>query len=203
MGGTDPGSAAAPGSAAPPPPAPNGKDAGQTYTVTDTRSAGEAIAGLLFGAGDEPSRPQQGTGAEALRSALTGDGEQQSTGDAGDETGAAEQPTGDEKTEGEGEQQPAAIAAPQSWNDEERAEFAKLPPALQSTIARRESQREAALTRSSQEAAENRRQYDAERTAAVALRTEYLSGLQKMMLLAAPEAAALNNIDWVQVQAQS
>jgi len=184
--------AAAPGSASPPP-APNGQDAGKTFTVTDTRSAGDAIAGLLFGAGDdEPPAPGAGDAPPS-----TGD-------DAGSETGAEDdQPTGDEGTEGEGEQPPAAIAAPQSWNDEERAEFAKLPPALQQTIARRESQREAALTRSSQEAAETRRQYDAERTAAVALRTEYLSGLQKMMLLAAPEAAALNNIDWVQVQAQS
>jgi|SRR5215472_4044734 len=180
----------APGASAPPP-APNGQDSGRTYTVTDERSAGDAIAGLLFGADDEPAKTPAQTPSDAPREPQRDD-----------DTGAP-QPTGDEEGEGEGEQAPPAIAPPASWNAEEQAEFAKLPPAVQQTISRRESQREAALTRTSQEAAESRRAFEGERGAAVALRNEYLQGLQKMLLLAAPEAAMLNNIDWVQVQAQS
>jgi len=190
MAGSQAGESGATPGAAPPPPAPNGED--KSYTVTDTRSAGEAIAGLLFGA-DEPAPPAPQPAGDDTRSA----------GEAGDTGADGDQPTGEEGGTDQGEQQQAAIVAPASWNAEEQAEFAKLPPTVQQTIARRESQREAVLTRSTQEAAESRRAFEAERGAAVAQRTEYLQGLQKMLLLAAPEAMALNNIDWVQVQAQS
>jgi hypothetical protein len=191
MAGTQP--AADPGGAAPPP-APNGADRGDNkFTVTDTRSAGDAIAGLLF-SGDDDAPPGAG-----------GD-QPQSGGDKPPDTGAGETPpTGDEDDKGQGEQQPpaAAIEPPQSWNAEEKQAFSQLPPALQQAVVRRESQREAVLTQRSQEAAEARNAFGAERQAAVAQRVEYLAGLQKMMVLAAPEAAALENIDWVTVQAQS
>jgi hypothetical protein len=195
-----------PGGASPSPaPAPvsNGADhsAEKTYTVTDTRSAGEAIAGLLFADGDtppapvadkpsgEPSREEPpDTGAEESRP--TGD---EAPAKAGDDKGPGEQPA----------QAAAAIEPPTSWSTDEKQAFSQLPPALQQTVARRESQREAVLTQRSQEAAEARRAYDGERQAAAAQRAEYLAGLQKMMVLAAPEAAALNNVDWVAVQAQS
>jgi hypothetical protein len=187
--------------AAAPSPAPNGQDtsappstqgaapAEKSYTVTDTRSAGDAIAGLLYSDEKEgpPERPQRDTGA-----------------DEAPEPGA-EAPTGKDE-DGKSEQQPdkaAAIEAPASWNSEDKAAFGQLPPALQATVARRESQREAALTQRSQEAAEARRAWEGERQAAVTLRAEYLSGLQKMLVMAAPEAQALTNVDWVQVQAQS
>lgn len=190
MAGTQP--AADPGSAAPPPaPVSNGADT--TYTVTDTRSAGDAIAGLLFSDDvDTPSPAPAGV-------------DKPSGGDAPPDTGADEsRPTGDEDDKGQGEQsRAAAIEPPQSWNAEEKQAFSQLPPALQQAVVRRESQREAVLTQRSQEAAEASRAFQAERQAAVAQRGEFLAGLQKMMVLAAPEAAALENIDWVAVQAQS
>jgi len=192
MAGTQP--AADPGGAAPPP-APNGADRGDNkFTVTDTRSAGDAIAGLLF-SGDDDAPPEAG-GAQPQSGGET----------KPPDTGAGETPpTGDEDGKGQGEQQPAAAAIepPQSWNAEEKQAFSQLPPALQQAVVRRESQREAVLTQRSQEAAEARNAFSAERQAAVAQRVEYLQGLQKMMVLAAPEAAALENIDWVAVQAQS
>ena len=117
---------ATPGGAAPPP-APNGQDQGQTYTVTDTRSAGEAIAGLLFADDAPPPAKPDARGDTPSAAAQEG----------GEDTGA-EQPTGDDVDQGQGEQQPAAIAAPASWNTDEQAEFARLPPAVQQTIARRE-----------------------------------------------------------------
>jgi hypothetical protein len=188
----EPGGAPAP---AAPAPASNGVDHGadsKTYTVTDTRTAGDAIAGLLFGGDDPPPPPS---------------GDQKSGGEEPPDTGADEsRPTGDEDDKGTGEQPPPAAAAiepPASWSQDEKAAFSQLPPALQQTVARRESQREALVTQRSQEAAEARRAFDGERQAAVALRSEYLQGLQKMMVLAAPEAAALSNVDWVAVQAQS
>jgi hypothetical protein len=182
-----PDAAADPGSATPSPapaPASNGADHGEgkTYTVTDTKSAGDAIAGLLYGADDD--KP--------------------SGGEQPPDTGADEsQPTGDDDDQSSGEQPTAAIEPPRSWTQDEQQAFTQLPPALQQTILRRESQREAALTQRSQEAAEVRRAYDGERQAAAALRQEYLQGLQKMLVMAVPEAQALSNIDWVAVQQQS
>src|SRR5215472_1855872 len=180
MAGTEQ-TGAPPGGAAPPPAPSNGADRAppKEFTVTDERSAGEAIAGLLFSADDAPQ----------------GDDDQSAAAQPAADTGAAEAPpTGEDDDQGSGEQAPpggTAIEPPASWNAEEKQSFSQLPPALQQTIARRESQREAALTRSSQEAAESRRAFEQERNAAVAQRTEYLAGLQKMMLMAAPEAAAL------------
>ena len=189
--------AAEPGGA--PSSAPNG--AGPSYVVDDVRTAGDAIAGLLFGDDDKPAAPEPPPARERPQQP------QRSGDEEPPDTGADEsQPTGEEDDEGQGEQPPipvAAIEPPKSWNAEEQAEFAKLPPALQQTISRRESQREAVLTQRSQEAAEARRAFEGERQAAMAQRGEYLSGLQKMMVLAAPEAAALNNVDWVAVQASS
>ena len=193
MAGTEP--AADPGGGAPsytpsPEPASNGADhgggEGKTYTVTNTRTAGDAIAGLLFGADDDQPQQESGepSGAEAP------------------DTGAESQPTGDEHAGTSEQPSSAAITAPASWTREEQDAFTKLPPALQQTISRRESQREAALTQRSQEAAEVRRAYDGERQAAAALRTEYLQGLQKMLVLAAPEAEALQNVDWVEAAKQ-
>jgi hypothetical protein len=191
--------AADPGGAAPPPapaPAPvsNGADHGaeKTYLVTDTRSAGEAIAGLLFSDGEPPPAPAgDKPSGEPLQEPP--------------DTGADEsRPTGNEDDKGPEQPPPAAaIEPPVSWSSDEKQAFSQLPPALQQTVARRESQREAVLTQRSQEAAEARRAYDGERQAAVAQRAEYLAGLQKMMVLAAPQAAALNNVDWVAVQANS
>jgi hypothetical protein len=192
--------AAEPGGAAPPPapaPASNGVDHGadsKTYTVTDTRSAGDAIAGLLF-ADDTPTPPAPAGDKPS------GEPPVEEPPDPGaDES----RPTGDDD-KGPGEQPPpaAAIEPPTSWSTEEKQAFSQLPPVLQQTVARRESQREAALTQRSQEAAEARRAYDGERQAAVAQRTEYLAGLQKMMVLAAPQAEALNNVDWEALAAQN
>lgn len=48
-------------------------------------------------------------------------------------------------------------AAPVSWTAEEKALFAKLPPDLRQTVARRESEREKAFTAKMQETAEHRK----------------------------------------------
>ena len=191
MAGTQP--AADPGGTAPPPAsAPSGQDS--KFTVTDTRTAGDAIAGLLFGAGDDDAPPADKPAGD----------QPQSGGDKPPDTGVGETPPTGDDDQGSGEpQRAAAIEPPQSWSADDKQAFSQLPPALQQTVVRRESEREAVLTRRSQEAAEARNAFQAERQAAVAQRTEYLQSLQKMMVLAAPEAAALENVDWVQVQAQS
>lgn len=197
MAGTDQ-AAASPGGATPPPaPVANGADTGgKSYVVDDARSAGDAIAGLLFGADDEGKEPAAPPQAD----------DKSPPPPEADDAGADEsQPTGEEDDKGEGEPPPkaAAIDPPASWSAEDKQAFSQLPPALQQTVARRESQREAALTQRSQEAAEAKRAFEGERQAAVAQRVEYLQGLQKMLTLAAPDAAALENIDWMAVQAQS
>lgn len=182
----------APGSAAPPPPQPNGHDsAAKTYTVTDSRSAGDAIAGLLFS--DDV--------AEAPPPATRDDERSAPRDDQGADTGAEEtSPTGDDQDTGSGEPQHAAIEPPTSWPSDAKRAFAQLPPELQQTVVQRESEREAMLTRRSQEAAESRRAFEAEQQAAAAQRSDYLRSLEQVMALAMPEAQALQNVDWVATQ---
>lgn len=57
--------------------------------------------------------------------------------------------------------QPEVVPAPVGWSDEDRAHFATLPPNVQKTIARRESEREKALGQKSQEFAERARRLEA------------------------------------------
>ena len=125
--------AADPGGASPPPapaPASNGADHSadsKTYTVTDTRSAGDAIAGLLFSDGDPPSAPpaDKPSGEPPVEEPP--------------DPGADESPPTGEDDKGQGEQPPpaAAIEPPASWTIDEKQAFSQLPPALQQTVARR------------------------------------------------------------------
>lgn len=54
----------------------------------------------------------------------------------------------------------APILAPVSWSAEDKAEFAKLTPAAQKIIARRESERDKAYQQKADEAAQLKRRYD-------------------------------------------
>src|SRR5215471_16561422 len=145
-GAAEPGGVSAP----PPAPSPDPGDRGQKFTVTDERSAGDAIAGLLFG-GDEdaPSQPPPRPRDEPKPSG----------GDEPPDTGADEiPPTGDDdRSSGEPQPDAAAIEPPTSWNAEDKQAFAQLPPAMQQTIARREAQRGAALPQKAMEAADSAR----------------------------------------------
>jgi len=149
-------------------------------TITDdfgTHDAADAIlrSGLLGNiAEDAPSAPatQQNSADEA-------------------EDGAAEKPpTGEDEGQSEPQdEKSAAIEPPKSWSDDDKAEFAKLPPAVQKTIAQRESERDRAFTQKAEEVANQRKAAEAEREAAAKATAAYQENLQKLALAAMPDMA--------------
>src|SRR5215471_3846090 len=161
------------------------------YTVTDEDSAARAIAGLglLDPPGDEPApRPRR-------------NGQDQSGASTALDTGAPEGPTGGEP--GEGEPAAPVITVPSSWTAEEKQAFAQLPPDLQAVVSRRESEREAYLTRQSQDIATERRGFEGEREAMRGQTQRYLEGLGQLLLFTIPEAQALAQVDWTRLSAEN
>lgn len=163
----------APGSAG------EGAAAPDTVTVGDDygdHAAADAIlrSGLLADyADDAPKAPAAEDSADKAE-----DGDRESD------------PTGEE--EGQSEPQddkPAAIEPPRSWSDEDKAEFAKLPPAAQRVIAQRESERDRAFTQKAEEVANERKAAAAEREATLKAAAEYKQNLEKLYTLAVPDAA--------------
>lgn len=146
---------------------------GQAPIGGDDRDAGRALEGLLFGGDD-------GSGAD--ESAPTGE----------ESEGQTEPPA-----------KPAAIEPPRSWSAEDRAVFSRLPPEAQAVVARRESERESAFTKRTQEIAEERKGWDAERAAIATQRQTYVQNLQQMLSVAFPEAQQLAQVDWATLSAQN
>ena len=104
-------------------------------------------------------------------------------------------PSGEDETD-QGEPETPVIEAPVSWNAEEKKTFATLPPVTQQAILRRESEREAALSRASQETAEQKRAHDAFLQQASNERAAHANLLQTIVLQLQPELAQFNNVDW-------
>lgn len=107
------------------------------------------------------------------------------------EDGAAEKPpTGEEDGHSEPQDdKPAAIEPPKSWSDEDKAEFGKLPPAVQKTIAQRESDRDRAFIQKTEEVANERKATQAAREAIQKETAAYQENLQKLALAALPDMA--------------
>lgn len=185
-----------------PPPAPS-------FKVTDDVSAGRAIAALVLD--DDlklpdpdtkpPERDQRSDPREPRRSREPDAGaEPPPTGATEDEPGE-----GDPAEQLDEEEAPpaAAIDPPASWPADAKADFAKLPPTLQQTIATRESQREAYVTQRAQEASDQRKAADAARAEAANQGAAYLDGLQRMRLMLLPEVEQLRQVDWLRLQSEN
>jgi len=101
---------------------------------------------------------------------------------------------------------PAVIEPPQSMTAEERAEFAKLPPAAQQFLLRRESDQARVIQQRTQEIAEQRKAFESEREAIQAKDRQYVDGLQSMLFMVAPEAEAFAKVtpeQWQQLSAEN
>lgn len=88
-----------------------------------------------------------------------------------DET-ATEQPEEEAKPEAPAAPDEPAIPAPVSWNESDRDEFEKLPRAVQEKIVAREKERDAYLTRKTQEIADKSRQVQSLEALGEALRRD-------------------------------
>lgn len=89
----------------------------------------------------------------------------------------AEKPQGEEQ-EAEAE---TPIEPPSSWSRDEKQRFQSLPRETQEYLATRESERDKALNRSQQDAAEQRKAFDAERQKVEQARQQYESALPQLL----------------------
>lgn len=102
-----------------------------------------------------------------------------------------------EHEDGQSEQQEvAAIEPPVSWTADEKHLFAQLPPELQQTVLRRESERDRAISTQSQKASEEARRLETERTALANDRAQQVSLLQSVLFQLTPEFQRFQTIDW-------
>jgi len=98
----------------------------------------------------------------------------------GDDAAAAQQPPGETTEEAEPAELPP-IEPPRSWTKDEKEEFATYPREAQEKIARREQDREAALRRSQNEAADIRKAAEAERLKVEQARQQYEAALPALL----------------------
>jgi len=141
------------------------------------------VAGVLAGLLDGPEDEDEGEAGSD--SADTGDG-----GDE-DDVAADESPPSDED-DGEAENETGdspSIEPPAAWTAQDREEWAKVPPAAQAIIARRETELTGTMTRATQEAASLYQ-------VAAQDRSQYVTNLGMFRDVLLPEARQLENIDW-------
>ena len=118
--------------------------------------------------------------------------------------GAAEEPlTGENETDQSEPPGRAAIEAPVSWSAEDKAEFAKLPAAVQQTVLRRETERERIQSDRLREAAEARTRYETLQQQAATERAQQANFLQGALLQLQPELQRLNGIDWAKLASEN
>lgn len=101
---------------------------------------------------------------------------------------------GEEDAQPESDPELPVIAAPQSWDAQGRAEFAKLPRATQEIILARETARDQATSRAQSEASEARKQAQAEVAGLAQLKTALEQVATKAGEVFADRWA---NVDWV------
>lgn len=122
--------------------------------------------------------------AEGADDAAEADEVEESEAEEADDAGAEEEPPTDDDAE-DGEQDDKAdkkakvpaIDAPASYSAEEKAEFAKLPPAMQRTQLRRESERDAQLTKRTEELVNAKKAAEAAVAATESERQKYAAEL--------------------------
>jgi hypothetical protein len=175
------------------------------------REVANVLAGLLDApeedapkAGDRSERAER----ERARRAANDDGPESNDnfesdlpepeeGEAEDDVAADESPPSDDDEAGESEAaERPRHDPPAGWNAEDRKAWSSLPPAVQETIRRRDSEMAARLTRGTQEMAERERTWSAQLEAVHADRDQYVKNLEVFRQVLMPEAQAFDNVDW-------
>ena len=170
---------------------PQGGEGAAAPAITDERSAAIAIEGLLGDYGES-----SGDDGDTESSATAPDAGPDENRTPGEEEGQSE-PEADRESD-----TAPTLAPPNSWSSEEKDLFGKLPPEAQQAIVRRDSEQRALVTKTTQEIAEERKGWDAERTAIQSQRQQYLTNLQRLTQLALPEAQAFEGINWQKLAAE-
>lgn len=165
----------------------------QAPPVTDERSAASVIeqSGLLSSMFNDEDAPDSSEGDAVEESEESED----NTDDDSDTTDQEIDPSGEdeEATETDSGQ---SFEAPKSWTAEEKAEFSKLPPALQATISRRESERDRGISQKLNEIAQERQQFTAAQQQAQQAEQHYAQTLNRLLEATVPEIKQFENVDW-------
>lgn len=169
------------------------------------REVANVLAGLLDDAPEDeaPERGDRSERAERERAKKPDDTESDLPDepdegeDEEDDVAADESPPSDDEPDGEGEAtERSRVDPPAGWNAEDRKEWNSLPPKVQETIRRRDTEMAARLTRGTQEKAETDRALLAQVEATNADRDTYVKNLGVFRQVLLPEAQALDNVDW-------
>jgi hypothetical protein len=171
------------------------------------------LAGLLDDAPEDeaPQRGDRSERAERERARKPADDTESDLLDEPDEGESEEDdvaaddesPPSDEEPDGEGEAaERSRVDPPAGWNAEDRKEWNSLPPKVQETIRRRDSEMAARLTRGTQEQAEKERALSAQIEASNTDRDTYVKNLGVFRQVLLPEAQALDNVDWARLAAE-
>lgn len=94
-----------------------------------------------------------------------------------------------------------SIEPPTSWTTDEKKLFATLPPDVQSTIARRETERDNATNQRMQQIAEQRKAIQADVERANQAQVTYANTLNQLLSMSLPELVEIENTDWVALAA--
>lgn len=97
----------------------------------------------------------------------------------------------------------SSIDPPASWSAQEKKLFATLPPEVQSTIARRESERDTATNRGMQQIAEARKAIEAHTAQASQERNQYANTINSLLNWMVPELQEYENTDWMKLASEN
>jgi len=123
-----------------------------------------------------------------------------------DETAPDESPASGDDDAGEPEADADGrppIEAPAGWNGKDRETWQTLPPAVQETIRRRDSEMAGAVYRATQERAEVERIATARLEQATQDRQQYVQNLSVFRQVMLPQAQEFANINWVQLSSEN
>ena len=145
----------------------------------DARDAAKALANWRYNRvrGKSEDEPKEPDGAKEAAEVPA----ETATPPQGDDAAPLSEVPGETEAKAEPAVEPPSIEPPRSWTKEEKAEFATYPREAQEKIARREQERETAIRRSQNEAAEIRKAIDAERDAVAKAREHYETALPALL----------------------
>jgi hypothetical protein len=169
------------------PAAPTPAPAPEAITHTDREVAG-ALAKMLDGDDDSDTTESPEVGDESTS----------------EDVGADESPPTDDEPDSEPEASDRTpIEPPAGWNGKDRETWQSLPPAVQETIRRRDSEMAAAVSRAGSERAEIERTATARLEQAIQDRAQYQQTLAVIGQAMLPRARELASTNWTQVAAEN
>lgn len=169
--------------------------------VTDVASAAKSIEGLL------DLTPRESSDEARVESDETGGKQEFAEVDetevnaAPDEDPASEQDDDAENDPTDSEDEPPVIEVPppSSWSADEKALFQSLPLEAQQVVARRETERDKAISQRMNQLADQRKSIETQVEQASQAQNQYAQTLNQLLTLSVPELQQIENVDWMKL----